>query len=707
MRTKDGIVALILIVIAFSAVLQIQPFRVAAVQTPPNGTFFDNIVFIIMENEGLSDICGGNPPPCSGANAPYMSSLANSNTIADNYTGLSHNSVENYVALLGGNTTGIKYAKNLVDLLESAGLTWKGYMESQPDTSGCDVNNSYPYNNQHNPFIQFQDITNNTARCAKIARADPSGCVKTDCQLINDLNSPSPANFMWLTPNDCNNMHSSTVCTNGCTTAGSTTCIVDGNNYLQNLVPNILNSTTFENTRAALFIAFDEGNGYCPSNQSTKQDCVYTVFAGPQSKKGFVAVATHSYNHYSFLKTVESNWGLTCLINDCSASVMSEFFVAGRTIGQPSLVTSPNVNIQPSGYPWDGNGFYAQGRSWVFYLNYGSCGTYNITNCLNYATSTNAISWSTYNIGVVTGATPSIVTNGTHVFYARYEGVDSESGEDIMFRVGALHNDGTIAWQPEVVARAGVSGAFFYSLSMRISTTGQAFIAYQNASSSWGAGYPFVIHSNGADYSAWQQNTQLSASSDQWRFSLAALSNGQVYILYWPFWGMLRGRLWSSGTWSSEEIVTPSNTYVQNVAFSFSTGTSTVYAIWQDRASQKIQFASRSGSWGSPQTIATSDTGNNPRWTASYDSLQGRWYIMYYNYTSNQIYQYSGAPGSWSLRTQLWTTQGSNSTMAIGSFYNSAQVNSSTSILGAFWMQSNNPTANEQLMFADETITLF
>src|SRR6266487_517142 len=207
MRTKDGIVALILIVIAFSAVLQIQPFRVAAVQTPPNGTFFDNIVFIIMENEGLSDICGGNPPPCSGANAPYMSSLANSNTIADNYTGLSHNSVENYVALLGGNTTGIKYAKNLVDLLESAGLTWKGYMESQTDTSGCDVNNSYPYNNKHNAFIQFQDSTNN---------------------------------------------------------------IVDRNKYLQNIDPNILNNTTYETTRAAMFIAFNEGNGYCPSNHSTK-----------------------------------------------------------------------------------------------------------------------------------------------------------------------------------------------------------------------------------------------------------------------------------------------------------------------------------------------------------------------------------------------------------------------------------------------------
>ena len=153
--------------------------------------------------------------------------------------------------------------------------------------------------------------------------------------------------------------------------------------------------------------------------------------------------------------------------------------------------------------------------------------------------------------------------------------------------------------------------------------------------------------------------------------------------------------------------MTPTNTYVQNIAFGFSTGNSTVYATWQDRGTQKIQFASRNGSWGSPQTIATADTGNTPRWTASYDSLQGKWYIVYYNYTLNQIYQYSGSPGAWSQKTQLWTTQAGNSTMAVGSFYNFGRPSGTSSIVGVFWMQSNNPpSANEQLMFATETVTL-
>ena len=707
---RGKILSLVVVVIS-ATMLMPGGFLPRVAAAPPNGSLFDKIVVILMENEGLQNICNRNPPPCSGTNTPYMSSLANSNTIAQNYTALAHSSMPNYVALLGGNTSSSNNLpwRNLVDLFTGAGLAWKGYMESQPDSSGCDTSTTVePYNPDHNPFIQFQDITNNTARCSMIVRADPSGCVKTDCQLINDLNSPSPASFMWLTPNDCDNMHGSPICTNGCNTIPVTaSCMTTDDTYLSTLVPNILNSTTFKNSRAALFITFDEGNGYCPANGSSA-DCVYTVFAGPLSKKSFVAPASHRYNHYSFLKTLESNWGLSCLVvgNDCAATVMSEFFTSSWTVQQPNLVTTPNDKTQPFVNPWAGQGFYAQGRDWVFYVNYATCNGIS-SNCLFYATSTNGASWTTYNIGVETGMTPSIVTNGTHVFYARYEGPDSGAGEDIMFRVGALNSNGTITWQPEVIAMLGIPNTFFYSLSMRISTSGQAFVAYQTATSAWGSGYPFVVHSNGADYSTWQQNTQLATSSDQWQESLVSLPNGQLYILYWPFWGLLRGRLWSSGTWSSEEIVTPTNTYVQNIAFGFSTGNSTVYATWQDRGTQKIQFASRNGSWGSPQTIATADTVNTPRWTASYDSLQGKWYIVYYNYTLNQIYQYSGSPGAWSQKTQLWTTQAGNSTMAVGSFYNFGRPSGTSSIVGVFWMQSNNPpSANEQLMFATETVTL-
>jgi hypothetical protein len=681
-----------------------------------------------MENLGICDVlsanitywkmtCGASQP----SYMPYTTSLAKSWALATHYNSTDYAghgfSLKNYLALISGQTWGCtaddppnnsactisawnSTNSNLVDILP-ASVTWKAYMENM--TNNCQTTSSHTYAIRHNPFIYFNDIVSSPSRCGQVVPAGTNSSL--DSSFLNDLNSANAPNLMWLTPNLCNDMHDICNGPGNLTDTGSSCqysstyaqCLPVGDRYLKQLVPQILSSYTFTHERAALFLTFDEGGTFCPNGTST-DDCLYAVWAGPVVKTSFTSSAR--YGHYSLLETIKDNWGLSCLANGCSAPVMSEFFIAARTIGQPSLTVSPNINTQPFGYPWDGNGFYAQGRSWVFYLNWGHCDDYGDTVCMNYATSTDGVAWSTYNLGVALGSTPSVVTNGTHVFYARYEGVDYESGEQIMFRVGALYPDGTIAWQPEVVARSGVSGSFFYSLSMRISSAGQAFIAYQNASSGWGAGYGFVIQSNGADYSTWLQETRVSPHSDQWRFSLTSLPSGQMYLLYWPFSGTLRGRLWTNGTWGPEERVTPHHTYVQNVAFSFSTGGSAIYAIWQDMATQKIQFAARNDSWGSPETIATADNGNNPRWTASYEPLQGKWYIIYYNYTSNLIYQYSGTPGSWSQKTLLWTTEGSDSTMAIGSFNNFGQVNSSTSILGVFWMQNKNPDANSRLMFA-------
>src|SRR5947199_8641463 len=48
-------------------------------------TYFDHVVIILMENEGINHICNRNPPPCSGTNSPYMSSLANSYSISQQY----------------------------------------------------------------------------------------------------------------------------------------------------------------------------------------------------------------------------------------------------------------------------------------------------------------------------------------------------------------------------------------------------------------------------------------------------------------------------------------------------------------------------------------------------------------------------------------------------------------------------------------------
>src|SRR5947199_1991331 len=155
------------------------------------GTYFDHVVIIVMEDHGINQICARNPPPCLSTNGdPYTAGLANSYGIGSHYTGVSHFSQADYIALLGGDTYGcVSYPctpsshANLVDSLEAAGLTWKGYMENQAVASGCDTNYNQPYTPEHNPFVFFTDITSNTARCSNVVLANPSGCAVSDCTL--------------------------------------------------------------------------------------------------------------------------------------------------------------------------------------------------------------------------------------------------------------------------------------------------------------------------------------------------------------------------------------------------------------------------------------------------------------------------------------------------------------------------------------------
>jgi len=258
-----------------------------------------------MENHGIDQIINS---------APFLTSFANSYALATRDTAVSHPSLPNYLALTGGSTfgcggydgdpntnscTGSAWRSiNIVDRLEAAGLTWKAYMEDMPNN--CMRTGSGGYVVRHNPFVYFNNVASNSARCSRVVPAGSS-----DKSLLNDLSSDASAsNFIWLTPNICNDMHDCPVS--------------QGDSYLSGLVPQILNSSVFKTKRAALIITFDEGNHGPPS------DFVYTVFAGPTAKTSYTSF--RQYDHYSLLRTIEDNWRLpTITSNDGSASNMFEF----------------------------------------------------------------------------------------------------------------------------------------------------------------------------------------------------------------------------------------------------------------------------------------------------------------------------------------------------------------------------------------------
>jgi len=272
-----------------------------------SGLNFDYIVTILMENHNICDIythCGGT--------ATYMTALADAYSIAlqDNYCNVNP-SLPNYLCLSGATDFGCSgydggpnsnpctnsawNSENIIDRILGAGLTWKGYMEDMP--SNCYGSDSGNYAVRHNPFVYYNDIVSNSTRCNQVVPAGTAGSA-----LVADLASTSTAsNYMWFTPNTCNDMHDCDIPT--------------GDTYLSVLVPLILGSNVFLTQRAALLLTFDEGYG----------QPIYTVWAGPVVKTAYSS--STAYSHYSVLSTIESNWNLPPLTtNDQNAPNMNEFF---------------------------------------------------------------------------------------------------------------------------------------------------------------------------------------------------------------------------------------------------------------------------------------------------------------------------------------------------------------------------------------------
>ncbi len=300
----------VLLMVLLSAPLPTMSGSSALTQAPlaakATGGPFDYIVIIVMENQGINSILGNSA-------APYLNRLDHMYSLAKHYSAIDHPSLPNYLALVGGST-----------------FDCGGY-DGNPNSNSCtssawgspnlvdSLANSGSYYVRHDPFVYFNDIANNQARCNRVV---PAGI--GDSALLNDLGSNSTySNFMWLTPDACNDMHDCGIST--------------GDTYLSTLVPEILNSNLFTTQKAILFITFDEGNSHTPN------DNVYTVWAGTAAKTNYKS--SNFYTHYSLPKTLERAWGLAALTShDAGASAMGEFLTSEFPKAAPQ---STAINFAP------------------------------------------------------------------------------------------------------------------------------------------------------------------------------------------------------------------------------------------------------------------------------------------------------------------------------------------------------------------------
>jgi phosphatidylinositol-3-phosphatase len=308
-----------------------------------------HVVVIIMENEGINQTYN------CGINCDYITSLASQYGLAENFSSVAHISLLDYLTLLNGTNfayPGSVFTKecspsncrvngtNVLDEISGSGQTWRAYLEDY--VGGCQFTNlaghrSVEYDDKHNPFVYMAEAHSSPAYCMNLVDANPTstGYLALPTKLLSDLNnltSPAP-NFLWLTPNNCDNGHDDNATITFYNT--SSICPLSNNvqaqnNYLKVLVPAILNSTTFTTSTSLLVITWDEGVACPPTNDPAYPetfpiciDRVTTIFAGSDAQPHHIS--NKGYSHYGFLPTLEEILGIPPLPRQVNGPTFDEF----------------------------------------------------------------------------------------------------------------------------------------------------------------------------------------------------------------------------------------------------------------------------------------------------------------------------------------------------------------------------------------------
>jgi phospholipase C len=313
---------------------------------------YAHIFVIIAENKGFDQMMR------DPALTPQLHRLAGEYGQATQFFAEDHPSEGNYVAMVGGDTFGIKdddaffckpglknefceksgradyadhsiTARSLPDQLTEKGLSWKAYLEDIP-AAGALVprwpTRDYAikglplelYAAKHNGFVNFKSV-----------RDEPYPELMTRfvgfAHLDADLASGDMPNYAHIVPDQCNDMHglSSREDPNVPEDCGKDTGLIRrGDAEIGELVAKIMHSKLWSAPgNTAIVVTFDENDD--EERQTGPQGC---CGYDPKSVANFgggriptLVIANHGprhivdptpYNHYSLLRTTEEAFGI-------------------------------------------------------------------------------------------------------------------------------------------------------------------------------------------------------------------------------------------------------------------------------------------------------------------------------------------------------------------------------------------------------------
>jgi hypothetical protein len=232
-----------------------------------------------MENHEYSSIVGS-------SDATYINlRLIGDGRLFESYDAVSHPSLPNYLTMTSGSTQGKQgtdsitageiSSNNVFHQLVRSGIGWGAYEESLPfacDRAVTAGTSSGLYALKHDPALAYSDIANNPLcrRVVPLTQLDPSRLRP----------------FSFVTPNECNDMHSCSIST--------------GDRWLREHVPPLLDHG------AKVIVTFDEGSTGLGGGGH-----VLTVEDGAGVRSG--SRSTASFDHYSLLAGLEDYFGLGLL----------------------------------------------------------------------------------------------------------------------------------------------------------------------------------------------------------------------------------------------------------------------------------------------------------------------------------------------------------------------------------------------------------
>jgi hypothetical protein len=268
-----------------------------------------NVFVIAMQGQDWSNVKGN-------ASAPYINNVLlpmGSHAEAYNNPPSNHPDLPNYLWLEAGDNFGItnnnapainsqSTTSHLVTLLTNAGFTWKSYNEGIDGTS-CPLSSVGNFAVYTNPFVYFDDVTNNNSTSSATCIAN----VRPFSELDGDLHNGTVANYSFITPNTADSM------------APITSSVAAGDTWLANNLPTILNSPAYQ-SGGLVIITWDEA--------VINDGPIGLIVLSPNAKGGGYSNTT-PYNHGSTLRSVEEIFALSPYLGDAANQTdLNDLFVS-------------------------------------------------------------------------------------------------------------------------------------------------------------------------------------------------------------------------------------------------------------------------------------------------------------------------------------------------------------------------------------------